>query len=321
MRKSHLVNIGAFFITIIFISILLTQISILDIFKTLSEINPLYLILGFILYTGSIFLRAYRFNILLNYEVGIEELFSITCVHNMINNLLPARTGELSYIYLLKKINKRTTGEGVATLIVARIFDFISLSALFFLGVILVNDIPGFIKNALWIIIFFVIFLSVILVTLLFAGRKFVVSIQRTLEKFHFQNNRIALYIGKKGFETVDSLEKIKIKKNVFILMIISTLIWGFNYLLLFLLISAMNFQISYLIVILGGSFILLTSVLPIQGLGGFGTTEAVWTLIFVPLGMPLEEAIISGFCFHIISIVFYLLLGGYGIVKLKIFR
>jgi uncharacterized protein (TIRG00374 family) len=234
---------------------------------------------------------------------------------------LPARTGELSYVYLLKRTNHRTTGEGVATLVVSRIFDFISLSALFFLSVILIKDIPKFIINGLSVITFFAIALLIILIILLFTGRKVISSFQKTLCVFHFEKNRIASYLTKKGFETVDSLEQIRIKKYFLILLLISILIWGLNYLLLYLLIQAMNFQLSFLIVILGGAFILLTTVLPIQGIGGFGTTEAVWTIVFVPLGMTIEAAITSGFCFHIISIIFYLILGGYGIIKLNLLR
>jgi hypothetical protein len=239
----------------------------------------------------------------------------------MINNLLPARTGELSYVYLLKKINHRTTGEGMATLGVARVFDFISLSTLFFLSVFLITDIPEFVRNAFTIIIIFVIVLLIILYMILFSGRKFVNSIQKIFTDINFEKNPITLYLIKKGFETVDSLEQIKIKKYFFILLVLSILIWGLNYLLLYLLIQAMNFQLSFLIVILGATFILLTTVLPIQGIGGFGTTEAVWTVVFVPLGMTLEAAITSGFCFHIISIIFYLILGGYGIIKLNLIR
>jgi len=64
--------------------------------------------------------------------VGIRDLFKIVCVHNMMNNLLPARTGEVSYIYLINKVHERDISEGIATLVVARVFDFIVISGIFF---------------------------------------------------------------------------------------------------------------------------------------------------------------------------------------------
>jgi len=80
-----------------------------------------------------------------------------------------------------------------------------------------------------------------------------------------------------------------------------------------------MNFQLSIFIVILGGTFILLTTVLPIQGVAGFGTTETIWTLVFVPLGLSVDQAIVSGFCYHIVIILYFAILGIYGWITIQV--
>jgi len=103
MKRENISKILAVVITIALVAILLSQIRIADVIATLAGIDPLYLIAGFVLYVCSYFFRALRFHILLNGEVGLWDLFNIVCVHNMMNNILPARTGELSYIYLLKR--------------------------------------------------------------------------------------------------------------------------------------------------------------------------------------------------------------------------
>lgn len=236
----------------------------------------------------------------------------------MMNNLLPARTGELSYVYLLKKVNSRTTGEGVATLVVSRIFDFIALPILFFAAILFVKDIPGIIKDALWMIALFLLILFFVLGMVLYRGRSFINLINTIMKSIHIEKNRISVYCLKKGFETADSLEKINVKNIIGPMITFSILIWGFNYLIVYLLIVGMNIQLSLLIVILGCTFTLLTTVLPIQGIGGFGSTEAVWTLVFVPLGMSLDDAIISGFCYHIIIILYFIVLGIYGWIKVR---
>lgn len=167
--------------------------------------------------------------------------------------------------------------------------------------------------DALWIIAFFAIFLLIVLVLLLTKGKKFVSGVQKTAERLHWEKNPVIHYLIRKGFETVDSLDKIQMKKSIGPLMISSLLIWGFNYVVIYLLMRGMNFQISILLVVLGGTFILLTTVLPIQGIAGFGTTETIWTLVFVPLGLSLDQAIISGFCYHIVIILYFTILGLYG--------
>jgi uncharacterized protein (TIRG00374 family) len=313
MKHRIPVKIVAVIITIVLLALLFSQINLEDVITTLKNINPMYLIAGFILYTCSYFFRAWRFHILLNREVRIKDLFDIECVHNAMNNLLPARTGELSYVYLLKKMNNKTIGDGVATLVVARIFDFIALIILFFIAVVVIIAIPKIIMDALWIIAFFAIFLLIVLVLLLTKGKKFVTGVQKTAERLHWEKNPVIHYLIRKGFETVDSLDKIQMKKSIGPLITSSLLIWGFNYVVIYLLMMGMNFQISILLVVLGGTFILLTTVLPIQGIAGFGTTETIWTLVFVPLGLSLDQAIISGFCYHIVIILYFTILGLYG--------
>ncbi len=309
----------ALFLTIILVALLLTQVSSDTIISIISHINPVYLLAGFMLYASSYFFRAWRFHILLNREVSIKDLFNIVCVHNATNNLLPARTGELSYIYLLKKINNKTVGEGIATLVVSRIFDFIALIILFFFAIVLITDIPKIIMDALWIIAFFGIFLLIVLVILLTRGKKFVIQIQKTAERLHCEHNPGVHFFIRKGFETIESLDRIQIKESISALMISSLLIWGVNYFVVYLLMMGMNFQLSIFIVILGGTFILLTTVLPIQGVAGFGTTETIWTLVFVPLGLSMDQAIVSGFCYHIVIILYFTILGIYGWITVRV--
>jgi uncharacterized protein (TIRG00374 family) len=318
MRHKFPVKILALLITVVLLALLFTQIDLNDVITTLQNINPIYLLAGFMVYMCSYFFRAWRFHILLNREVGIKDLFDIECVHNAVNNLLPARTGELSYVYLLKRINNKTTGEGVATLVVARIFDLIALIILFFIATFLIITIPKIILDALWIIAIFAFFLFIILVLILTRGKKFVTGVQNVVRKLHCENNRGVNYLIRKGFETVESLDKIQMKKSFAALIASSLLIWGFNYFIVYLLMVGMNFQISILLVILGGTFILLTTVLPIQGIAGFGTTETIWTLVFVPLGLSLDQAIISGFCYHIVIILYFTILGLYGWVAIR---
>ena len=94
MTRQIIAKISAVAITVALLAILLSQIRIADIINTLAGIDPLYLIVGFVLYACTYFFRALRFHILLNRAVGIRDLFNIVCVHNMVNNILPARTGE-----------------------------------------------------------------------------------------------------------------------------------------------------------------------------------------------------------------------------------
>ena len=57
----------------------------------------MYLVAGFAFYVCSYFFRALRFHILLIGEAGLSDLFNIVCVHNMVNNILPAEFEIISF--------------------------------------------------------------------------------------------------------------------------------------------------------------------------------------------------------------------------------
>ncbi len=318
MKNKNIAKLSAVILTIGLLYILLSQIQYVDVINTLISINPVYIIVGFVLYICSYFLRSFRFYILLHRKIGIKDLFNIICVHNMVNNILPARTGELSYIYLLKKLHKKTTGEGVASLMVARVFDVIALSSLFLISVLIVNDLPEIVMNAIEIVAIFMFIMLIFVIALLYSGRFFLDIITRFSEKYNLNQRKLVNYLLKVAGETVDSLEKTSLGNGIYLVLISSILIWFLNYSMVFFLLQGMNIFITLQKVILGATFCLLTTVLPIQGVGGFGTSETVWTLVFVPLGMSLETAIISGLSYHIILIMYYLLIGSYGLVVLR---
>ncbi|KAB2945328.1 MAG: dolichol-P-glucose synthetase [Candidatus Methanoperedens nitroreducens] len=315
MKRKLLATLIGITITIILVSLLLSQIQMDDIVSTLTTINTLYILFGFILYIIINFFRTLRFYILLDRKIAIRNLFNIVCVHNMVNNILPARTGELSYIYLLKKHYNTKIGDGIATLFVARIFDFIAIFLMFFIAFILTKDLPILVTKVVWYIVFLFIICIVLLVGLLFFGKSVLKLAIIFSNKMGLKETRIVKYLLGKGRETMESFEEIKSKKLIFSLLLCSILIIGFSYLLIYIILYGMNIFLPFQKVLLGSTFLLLSTVLPIYGIGGFGTTEGFWALVFVPLGLTLETAIISGFSYHIIILIYLLVTGGYGLL------
>lgn len=318
MKRSTLARAAALILTVVLLAVLFSQVDLSDVVATIAGVNPLYLVAGFLLYSCSYFFRALRFHILLNREVELRTLLPIVCVHNMVNSLLPARTGELSYVYLLKKVDGRTTGEGIATLVVARVFDCIAIAVLFLCSLSLISDLPNFIRDSLIMVVFAVFALVIVLGGLLYSGRSFLVAIHPLFQTSIMKKIGLRDFLLRKSDEIVDALGHVATTKSTSKVFILTLLIWVSNYVVMYLLISGMNIALPLQVTILGGTFILLTTVLPIQGVGGFGTTESVWTLVFVPLGMSFDSALVSGFSYHIIVVGFYVVLGACGLAKLK---
>lgn len=319
MKNSRYEKILAILITIILVGILFTQISLSDVLSTLLSIDPVFILAGFVVYIGIYVLRAWRFHILLNKEVSVTDLFSIGCVHNMLNNLLPARSGELSYVYLLKSEHDKTTGEGLGTLIIARIFDFIIITIFFLLLFLFMGNLaPGFMV-LVFLGIFFLGTMVVLLLALLFYGNAILRRFKRFSARLDFKKFQLGSYITKKSEETLSCFETYKagtINKHLSVILL-SVGIWIFSYLNFYLIACSMNIDLGYIPVLFASSFAVFSTVLPIQGIGGFGTMEGGWALGFIAVGTPKDIAINTGFGFHLVMLAYTVFLGVFGYLSI----
>jgi len=317
--KKIIAKLSAIVITVVLVAILLSQINLSDIVTTLTSIEPIYIVIGFILYLCTYFFRALRFHILLNNKVSIKHLFSIVCVHNMANNILPARTGEISYVYLSKKLHNIPVGEGVASLMVARVFDLITISFLFFLSTIFIRDLPDMASTIMWLIVGLFVFVLLLFLALVFFGEMFIDIIRRVANGINALRFSSVQYLLRKGDETVQSFKLMKSKNLFGCVFVTSVILWCFQYLILYILANAMGISLAFWCMILALTFAFFTTVLPIQTIGGFGIIEGGWALGFMIMGVSKEMAICSGFSFHIVLLLFTLVLGTLGLVNTHI--
>jgi hypothetical protein len=224
----------------------------------------------------------------------------------------------LSYPYLLRKLQGRSLGEGVSTLFMARIFDIIVITLLFYFSMIFIPDLPALFLSFVWIILFFLALVTVLLLGFLFFGSHFLRWIEKTLARFSLQASRIGVFIIEKGTLVNQGLIKVKEGRNLRSIVLVSFLIWIALYCSVFFLLIGMEISLPIERIVLGMTFVVLSTTLPVQGFAGFGTNEGAWTLAFVPLGLPLETAIATGFSVHILLLLFSLITGGYGFLMIR---
>src|SRR6476646_1355204 len=80
-------------------------------------------------------IRSVRWGLLLpEYDVPIPTLFKALVVGFTVNNLLPVRMGEVARAYLLARWSGVAYGASVASLVVERVLDGLSLAALLLLA-------------------------------------------------------------------------------------------------------------------------------------------------------------------------------------------
>ena len=294
------------FITVGILFVLLLQISLKDLYALLRTIDPLWTVLGSIAYLLATFFRALRFKWLL-YSKGIpfSDLFRITAFYHLSLMVLPSKLGELSYPYLLKKISAMNITEGLASLIVSRIYDFfIILMILLFVsigfeGLFEVN--PFLITLLVALLIGFIIFaLSYMSSFLRWSSN----VLGRVSNRTGSRNIRLVLWMQEKMSEMAEDFYAIKARKTYFPVSVTSLASWVMIFCAFYAYMKGFGVDIPLTKIILGSTVSVIANALPISGIGNWGTLEAGWAAGFLMVGLSKEKAIATGFGVHIIIFI-----------------
>lgn len=321
MTRNRIFYIGLSFVaTVVLFWFLLSQIDVNDLKITFARIDRLAL-LGFmaVSLTAGI-LRAVRYKWLLHPEpIAFGKIFLVTLIRNLFVDLLPARIGSLSYIYILNKRLNFLFETAASTFVVAFVFDFLTLSPFLVLSIFAVGIGSSSVSSSTFLIASLLFFLAVFfIIWKLVPLFHFALRILNFLFKlFHAQERSFAQTTNKKVRLTIKSLGKIQERRIYWPLFLLSLAMRFAKYaslhVLLFSLLRSHGFglrDLSLWKTILGITGAEFTSVLPIKGLGGFGTWESAWALTFKLMNFDPGLAIISGIGVHVITNLFEYALG-----------
>lgn len=290
MNKVLKVIIGLI-ISIVLLYLLLFNIELEVISNYLADISFEIIIVGFFIYLFMNLFRAARLKVLFP-DISVKDILRITFIHNFFNNLLPVRTGELSHIYLIKK--KKSYAHGVSSLFFLRFLDLLTVAIIFVVALLFSQFVVSdFYTYIIWLIVLLaVILLAYIIFVNVNIKHKFVSKVQKTIKEYSYKKIFLAL------FSTVG--------------------VWIFSFLLYYIIVQDLSMNLSYFDIVIPTCLLILSTVLPISGLAGFGTMEGAWTLGLLYLGIPKAEGVSSGLIIHILRIVYVVILGGIGFLISK---
>jgi uncharacterized membrane protein YbhN (UPF0104 family) len=305
-------------LTLALFTYLLSQVDVRTLWTTATRLAPGPLLGFFGLALGSLIARATRFCILLGRQLPLSLLTAITVVRNLFVDLLPARVGELSYVYLLVKRGHRPVEDGLATLLVAFLLDVIALAPLLFLAILVVGG-GGHLPIG-WLIAAAAVLGGLGYVVLRVAG-----PVARALAGYVQPRSwRRADAVAQRLRLLADSLGRSHQQRVLLPALALSLLLrlckYGSVYCLILSIMTPLGYRaggLGFFRVFLAAVSAELAAALPIHGLAGFGTYEAAWTFSFVQLGFPREHAVVSGILGHAIGQVMEYLLGGLALLWL----
>lgn len=294
---------------------LLGRISFSDLKKSFFEAYVPSLVIGLTLMFSMDFFKAYRQKILIGTEdIRYIDMFLISLIRNAFNMVLPARTGELSYIYTLKRKFKIPVEIGVSTLMVGLIFELILVFCIAVISIIIVG-INRYSMSSTSVIVISSLFLVASLLLLIFLSKfvgLFIKFGNFLIKKFPgLRKRKVFTYLFDKLIETNKSIkiiQKRKIYWKVFLLSVATRVIkFTSYYFLIHAYLKPLGYDfadLSYWTILLATIAAELSAVLPTHAVAGLGTYEGAFVLAFVALGFPEQPAIIAGFNYHIINLI-----------------
>ncbi len=121
-------------ISAIFLWFALRGLQLADFWAVVRSARYWWILPGVIVYFAGVWVRAWRWHYLLRpiQKIPTREMFPLTCIGYMGNNIYPARAGEVLRAVILKRRRGISISASLATIVVERIFDGVVMLAFVF---------------------------------------------------------------------------------------------------------------------------------------------------------------------------------------------
>ncbi len=286
--------------------LLLLQISLRDLYTLLRTIDPFWLAAGSFAYLLCNLFRAFRFRWLIHSKgVPLSDLFKITSFYHLSLMVLPSKLGELSYPYLLNRISGRHVTEGLASLVVSRVYDFFII--LLVLLCVSIGYQTLFKVNPFLLIPAVILLILLIVLVFFYMGRllKWLSKIlARIFNRTRSKNSGSLPWFQKKIEEMAEDFDSIKARKTYLPVTLTSVASWAMIFFVFYAYMKGFGVEVSSTKLILGSTIAVIGNAIPISGIGNWGTLEAGWAAGFLMVGLSKEKAITTGFGVHILIFI-----------------
>lgn len=270
-----------------------------------------WLALGLFVYFANIVLRALRFKFLVYSQTAtVRELLPVVSLHNMFTYLMPAKSGDISFIFLSKGRLKTSLAEGTATLLAARFYDFVVVALLLALALALAGgQIPTALLRA-----------SLAFCILVFLGAAgILVFLQSPLSSREIASkNRLLARVLAAWKKFVAGLREIQSRKGHSRIALLTLGVWLCQYSITYSITRSLGYEISLHQISIIMLVMIPLTLLPLQGFANVGTHELGWTSAFLLFGYSYDAALAIAVGSHFFLLVFILFYGTLSLIALR---
>lgn len=316
-RNNTIIYITSGVVTALLLAYIFSELDWAVLGRAFSDLHWGWLGLALLVYLANVVLRALRFaNLIYSRSIHWLELVPVSALHNVLVYLMPAQTGDVTYIFIAKNRLNLSLSEGTATLLASRFYD-ISLVALI-LALLLPSARSGMPD---WIFqtaaMFCIIVLLGALTILVFLkvnkpasntataadGKNLLTRVRAAWEKF---------LAGLREIQSHGAHGKIAL---------LTAGIWLCIYLNYYSAVRGMGLPISFHQIVIISVVMISLTLLPVQGFANVGTHEIGWASVLVAFQYPYEAALAMAVGSHFVFLMSVLISGGIAFFIAKLIR
>jgi hypothetical protein len=284
-------------ISAVFLYLAFREIDFNQLWQYLRSAKWAWVLLGLVFYFMGVWVRTWRWQVLLNplKRISQRQLFPVVCIGYMGNNVYPARAGEVLRSILLKQTDNVPISGSLATIVVERLFDGITILALVLLNF---RQLVQIAPDAEWMrgiqtgsIIVGAIFALILLVflALLFLPK------QTQAVSGWLINRLLPLKLRPKvsGIldKFIDGLRVLRSPGQTALVLALSMLVWILEGGLYWSVMKALGLDLSFMSLLLIEGVVNLVLLIPAAP-GGLGTFDAAAKFMLTLFGTPAEQAL-----------------------------
>lgn len=296
MKTQRIISSTILMILLLWILFKFTDVNELS--KAYKQLSAITIAATFTLYTIMLALRSQRFKTFFK-TITHKKLFEITGIHNALSNTLPLRIGEYSFLHFLRKTGIQRT-ESTAVLFLIRIFDLITVGILAITSYTFTKA-----RDLNKLLLAITIFIIIMAVFFYLLRTKW---FEKIMNKIEGSKHRI---ISKTLHNILSHTKKHSEISTLSKLFTSSIILWSVHATIGYTIAKQLLIDVTFIEMIFVASIAAFLNGLPIQGLAGFGTVEASWTLpLVIGLGVDAKQAVTFSFIIHTLFLTYGITIG-----------
>ncbi|MBI4538184.1 MAG: flippase-like domain-containing protein [Gemmatimonadetes bacterium] len=298
---------------------LFSQISVADVTAVLKGASPGLLVVAGGFYVVATVIRAARFGLIL--EVPVRRLTDLTAVafaQSMLNNVLPARVGELSFVLLARMTFGSPLARGVGTLIVMRLLDYLGLMVVF-VGVSFprLDDLaPGarVVVAGTTLLLLPALLATVVLAR---ARREHLDRLMRVVPRMALGSGAVRRFRDA-ALESMGAFSVLRMRRALVVVGGETLLVWLAYFGMYQFLLLAIGVFLPVWQAVIASTLSIFAMAVPWISLAGFGIVESGWVAGLMLVGLEREPAIASAFALHVLTLLVVLPTGLWGWLRAR---